>query len=396
MARNYRKNTHTDEQAKPGFITRVKHTLAVIGIVAGIGYALPDDKPEDKTVHAKPTHIRITAAKPPAAKSVKPTHDLLAHTEGMEITEEFLKAELLRSNLPMEHIVSEEIKSAAAPVQKSVEKKVLTSAAHITNGAMPKLVKRNINGSEVYTVGPKTVTLSPSVADAFSRVEREKGLPREIMIATCARESNCEPRAVNPNSKACGLFQLMVTPAVQTLPRLAFTQGAAHGYPEAKALVTEYVHAHDKKGRAILRYLPKDTKAEKKLAELCFNPHFNASMLAVDMEPKIRKYEAWLKGDAPTGRKISVGEIAVVNNLGDNGAIRFMGRVFKDVRTGIDTMAYEFLSPAIAAQNPSFVRYPDGRYKTMRESYRDISNSFGGYTERDQIQRQILTPSQEL
>ncbi len=273
--------------------------------------------------------------------------------------------------------------------------------APVSYGARPKLIEKQNDGTEIYIVGKRRITLRPDVSEAFNKIQSAT-LPREMIVAVCARESSCIPTEVNKYTEACGLFQLMPTPEVQTLYRLAYTHGRANGYPEARELVTQYVYAKDKKGRSIYHYRPKNHAAKIELANLCRKPDYNAKMFAADITPKIKKYEEWLKGDAPAGRTVSTAELAVINNLGDNGAIRYMDRVFNDVRTGQNTRADKVLGPLTAAQNPSLVKYPDqevriggktvtirGKVKTMRESYRDLAENHGGYGERDQLRHEL-------
>jgi hypothetical protein len=328
--------------------------------------------------------------------------------------EEWVPIESL--NKPVKPIQAPEMKDKPVikePVGKTVKKNAAlmpepnifvaptARVAPVSFGARPKLVEKHSDGSEVYTVGQRIITLRPDVAMAFNKIQSET-LPREMIVAVCARESSCIPKAVNKYTEACGLFQLMPTKEVQTLYRLAYTQGPAHGFPEARELVTQYVFAKDKKGRSIFHYQPKNQAAKAELARLCLNPDFNAKMFAIDITPKIEKYESWLKGDAAKGRKVSTVEVAVINNLGDNGAIRYMDRVFNDVRTGQNTRADKVLGPLTAAQNPSLVKYPDqevqiggktvtvrGKFKTMRESYRDLAEKHGGYAERDQLRHEL-------
>jgi hypothetical protein len=292
---------------------------------------------------------------------------------------------------------------------KPAPPKVIT---HTANSALPQFLKMNNNGDHVYTVGPKIVPVPDKVMKAFHQVAREKNLPIEVLVATCARESYCQPRQVNKDTKACGLFQFMPTKKEQTLFRVAYNYGPAHGYPQTRQLIDQTIHAYDKQGRAILHYAPKNAAAAKQLAELCLNEHFNTSMFGADLKHHIGAYEGFLKGKQPTGREAVIGEIVLINNLGPGGMQKLFEQVMKDKKSGQDTMARDFFKkikqPSIGDQNPSLVKYPDtkehytdkngkiyevnikGRDKTVRETYNLISEHGGWKTVRE------LTPSSEL
>ncbi len=298
-----------------------------------------------------------------------------------------------------------------APVIKAEKPADPKIVARTANSALPQFVKRDDKGDHIYTVGSKIVPMPDKVIKVFRQVAREKNLPIEVLIATCARESYCQPKAVNTYTKACGLFQFMPTQKEQTLFRVAYNYGPAHGYPQTRKLVTQYVHAYNKYGRAILHYAPKNAAAAEQLADLCLNEHFNTSMFGADLRHHIGAYEGFLKGKQPTGREAVIGEIVLMNNLGAGGMQNFFQQVMRDKKSGHDTMARDFfnkLNPSIAVQNPSLVKYPDtkeyytdksgkihevnikGRDKTMREAY-DLVSQNGGWKTIAQ-----LTPSREL
>lgn len=301
---------------------------------------------------------------------------------------------------PEKEKIKPEIKKPAEP--KAANNTPSTTVSRAASRGLPQFVKLTNNGDHIYTVGPKIIPVSADVMKAFRHVSREKNLPVEVFISTCGRESFCQPRAVHKVSKACGLFQFMPTRDVQTLFRLAYTQGPAHGYPEARELVKQYVFDYDKKGRAILHYAPKNPAAEKKLAELCLDPHFSTSVYAADLKHQVSAYEAFLRGGRPTGRKAVVGEITLMDNLGVGGMQKFFLQVMADKKAGHDTMARDFFSKAVAEQNPSLVKYPDskvlqtdkngkvheiiteGRYKTLRETY-DLISENGGWRAPDEL-----------
>jgi hypothetical protein len=314
------------------------------------------------------------------------------------------------------------VKQNTPAIKRPVEKDDLKKTAgklstpkiitHTANSALPQFLKLNNNGDHVYTVGPKIVPVPDKVMKAFHQVAREKNLPIEVLIATCARESYCQPRQVNKDTKACGLFQFMPTKKEQTLFRVAYNYGPAHGYPQTRQLIDQTIHTYDKQGRAILHYAPKNAAAAKQLAELCLNEHFNTSMFGADLKHHIGAYEGFLKGKQPTGREAVIGEIVLINNLGPGGMQKLFEQVMKDKKSGQDTMARDFFKkikmPAIGDQNPSLVKYPDtkehytdkngkiyevsirGRDKTVRETYNLISEH-GGWTPVS-----VLAPSRQL
>lgn len=275
--------------------------------------------------------------------------------------------------------------------------------------ALPQFMRLNNNGDHIYSVGPNIVPVSPKVIKIFTELAQQKNLPIEVFIATCARESACKPEEINKDTDACGLMQLMPTKKEQTLFRLAYTQGPAHGFPRARELVKQYVVGHDKYGNAILHYKPKNLAAAEELKkDLCLNPRFNASVWAADLKHNVRAYEAFLRGKEPTGREAVMGEIVMINNLGPGGMNKLFERVLADKKSGHDTMARDFFGEKTAKQNPSLVKFPDskvlradkngkiyevtitGRDKTVRDVYNLISEHGGWRTLSE------LAPSRKL
>lgn len=311
--------------------------------------------------------------------------------------------------------------TAEKKAEKPVEQRIITAAStvratSVSYGGLPKLAEILKDGSQIYTVGPRKVTLTSEVAKAiyevtalFHKFKKGATLPPELLIATCAREGNCNPKAINENTKACGLFQFM--PEL-TLPRVAYTYGPAYGYSQTRDLITQSVRNADAvkryKAKPIYDYHVNDNAARKELAKLCLNPRFNAAMFIADKHYEVKNYETWLKGDEPVGRDAAMGEVVALNNLGLNYTKPFAQRAWKDKVDGTVTSARGFfnqLDPAIAVGNPSLVKEPDiyitlpngkrhkhatGKELSVQESWNKIISEYGGW------QSTHLVPSSEL
>ena len=139
-------------------------------------------------------------------------------------------------------------------------------------------------------------------------------------------------------------------------------------------MVRRFVEKRDKKENAFLAYRPVDDDAKTTLMTLCLQPDFNATMYAAYTKPKIDRYNAWLGN-----RTITTGELVVLNNLGLGGLKRFAMQAWEDKRTGEDTMAVDFFSASVGAQNPSLIKNAKGENLTVRQSYNDLINNFGGW-----------------
>ncbi|MCE7886824.1 MAG: hypothetical protein DYH13_04880 [Alphaproteobacteria bacterium PRO2] len=338
------------------------------------------------------------------------------------------------AQLQTERIVSDKIVVAATEpvITKSLkphqaQKNITAPAARVTPvsyGALPKLAEVFKDGSRLYTVGPRKVVLKREVAEAiheitalFHKFKKGAKLPPELLIATCAREGNCDPKAINENTKACGLFQFMPD---LTLPRVAYNYGPVYGYPQTRDLVTQSVrNAEDVKRRGakpIYDYHVKNYAAKKELEKLCLNPRFNAAMFIADKHYEVKHYEAWLKGKEPVGRDAVMGEVVILNNLGINYTKPFAERAWQDKANGTVTSARGFfndLDPAIAVGNSSLVKEPDiyitlpngkrhkhstGRELSVQESWNKIISEYGGWGSARQAPAspQQLAASREL
>jgi hypothetical protein len=248
-------------------------------------------------------------------------------------------------------------------------------ARSLVSSALPALVStNNSTGEETYKLGKKQYVLDAATAQAFKKAQQKHKLPKELFVAACARESSCKPEAVNPHTKACGLFQLMPTHETQTLFRLLHVYGPAYGYGEQKDLVMRYA-VNPKSANPIYHYKPRNDEANKKISRLCLNADFNTSMFAAEKKREIEDYERWLGN-----REITIGELTVMNNLGLNGLKKFVLQAWSDKKNGTNTMARAHFGENISRQNPSLVKHADtGKEKTVRESYSDIMNNFGGW-----------------
>ena len=305
--------------------------------------------------------------------------------------------------------------------EKPVEQRIIIAAStvratSVSYGGLPKLAEVLKDGSQIYTVGPRKVVLTEEVAKAiyevtalFHKFKKGATLPPELLIATCAREGNCNPKAINETTKACGLFQFM--PEL-TLPRVAYTYGPVYGYSQTRELITQTVRNADAvkrhKAKPIYDYHVNNNAARKELAKLCLNPRFNAAMFIADKHYEVKNYETWLKGDEPVGRDAAMGEVVALNNLGINYTKPFAMRAWQDKANGTVTSARGFfnqLDPAIAVGNPSLVKEPDiyitlpngkrhkhatGKELSVQESWNKIISEYGGW------QSTHLVPSREL
>ena len=223
-------------------------------------------------------------------------------------------------------------------------------------------------GNRFFTVEGKKYKLSEDVYQAAVKT----GLPLYGVLATFARESGLKADAVNPSSKACGLVQLMTDDRTGTLYEVVYNHAAAKGYGQYKALVKP---KKDKPG-----FEPINAEAKATLKTLCLNADFNAKMYAAYTQPKVDRYERWLKD-----REITTGEFVLMNNLGVGGLQKFARQAWDDKASGVNTDAKAFFKTVYKgdfSSNKSLIQHPNGKPKTVRESYNDLFNHHvGGWGE---------------
>jgi hypothetical protein len=239
----------------------------------------------------------------------------------------------------------------------------------------------------------RKLVLTPEVHEALKNVSQQKGIPLAAMVALCDRESACKPKAENPNTKACGLYQFMPDERNQTLYEVLYKFGKKNGYQEEAKWVERYernaeARKKDKTIPAVLGYRPVNEEAKQKITTLCKDPEFNAFMYADRTLPEVTSYEKWLN----TGRKAVVGEIVQMNNLGLGGMKEWVTQVWADAAAKKknphhrEMLSTEFFAKHkklfkgdVGATNKSFVLSKDGKPLTVRQAYNDIVNEYGGW-----------------
>jgi hypothetical protein len=243
--------------------------------------------------------------------------------------------------------------------------------------------------SHVYEISGTRVRIPTAVAAAFIATEKRTGMPTSVMALTCKRESNCLPESINPHTQACGLFQFLPGTLLEGL----YLYGPDYGYGLDAMMVERYTRKTDAQGRPYYGYRAAGTTDEERaqtmqeISQLCLQPEFNAAMFAAYHKPNIEAYKKWLN----TGRDLTAGEIVVLNNLGLQGMKAFFAQVLADKKSGQNTLARNFFSTRIARQNPSLVRFADGRDKTVRDTYNGIINNHGGW---DELEMDFIQPEQ--
>lgn len=223
------------------------------------------------------------------------------------------------------------------------------------------LIRDNTHTAQTYSVGGKTFTVTPRVFKALAAT----GLPTDALIALCARESDCQPKRINSDSDACGLFQF--------IPTTLYEKVYQHGEPYRR-LIERYVQKRDEENRPIFAHRPISEQARTQLTALCLQPEFNAALYAAYTKPKVEAYNDFLGN-----RTITAGELVILNNLGLAGMQRFFRQVMTDKASGTDTIAQNFFTAAVGKQNPSLIKDRDGTLLTVRQSYNRIMNGFGGW-----------------
>lgn len=264
--------------------------------------------------------------------------------------------------------------------------KTLKIARNFSDAVEGKILDKGIKERAAELTGKHRVngqnyTISSSVALAFAKVENQTGLPAEVMINVSARESSCNPNAVHKSTGAVGLFQFM-TNKMETLYETLYKYGDKNpALKEHRDLVEKYVRKTDSKGRPYYGYKPVNADAREKLNELGKDPEFNSALFAEKTMVDVRKYEAWLGN-----RHATAGEITVMNNLGRAGLQKFVKQAWEDKKTGNNTLAVDFFKRNeklfggnVSTNNRTLVKHDNGNYKTVRESYNDIMNNFGGW-----------------
>lgn len=299
-------------------------------------------------------------------------------------------------NLPTKQEITTEV--ARAPEVTATEKQSLKEGFNEAHKTVEKQIQEhafnNIAGE--HFINGQHFPVSKTVALAFAHVEHETGIPSDVMIHVCARESSCDPDSVNKYSGAIGLFQFM-TNNQETLYETLYKRGDNAGFSDHKALVERYVK-NKNNGNPILGHRPVDDEARITLDDLARDPYFNTKLWAAKTTVDIEKYENWLGN-----REATNGEIVVMNNLGRVGLQKFVKQAWEDKKTGEKTLAADFFvkhkklfGGDVGESNRTLVKHENGEYKTVRESYNDIMNNFGGWNSletKPTILAQTTTPN---
>ncbi len=223
------------------------------------------------------------------------------------------------------------------------------------------------------TVAGRQYFVSARVHRAFADAK----LPKDALIATCARESSCDPSAVNPTSKACGLFQLMTDERTATLYEAVYNYGSQYGYAAEAAMVRRELLGYFKDGEPKYGYYPVSATAKKHLVEKCLDPEFSTKMHEGYTLPKVMAFKAEF------GRDMTHGDLAGMNNWGDKGWKMIVEQVQSDAANGRSTPARVFFSAkrnifGSVAGNASMFR-TGGRALSITEAYRKLV-AHGGET----------------
>lgn len=216
------------------------------------------------------------------------------------------------------------------------------------------------------TVAGKQYFVSASVHRAFADAK----LPKDALIATCARESSCDPSAVNPTSKACGLFQLMTDERTATLYEAIYNYGAQYGYAAEAAMVRRELLGYFKDGEPKYGYYPVTPEAKKYLVEKCLDPEFSMKMHEGYTLPKVIAFKMQF------GRDMTYGDLAGMNNWGDKGWKMIVEQVEADAVNGRSTPARIFFASkrnifGSVAGNTSMFR-TNGRALSITEAYKKL------------------------
>ena len=243
---------------------------------------------------------------------------------------------------------------------------------HMDTAIKITLPRQQTFATTIETVAGKQFTVVADVHKAFS----DARIPAAALIAICARESSCNADAVNPTSKACGLFQLMTDLSTATLYEAVYNHGAKYGYGREAEMVRQEYKGTFKDGTPKYAYFPVSPEAKKHLVSLCLDPEFNTKMHEGYTLPKIMEYQATF------GRDMTFGEVVLANNLGFKGMMMFVEQVEEDRNSGKDTTALSFFSQhrnvfGNISGNRSLLYDRRGRAKTMEESYQDVI-AYGG------------------
>ena len=166
--------------------------------------------------------------------------------------------------------------------------------------------------------------------------------------------------------------------------------GPKHGYSLQALWVEKYdikaeARKKDPKIKPVLHYRPTDEASKEKIINLCLNPVFNTQMFAAYTLPNVQAYEKWLNG-----RKATVGEIVVMNNIGQKGLQLLAQQAWEDKKHESKPVNKQMLTVDFFAKhrklfgdvsaNKTMLHHPDGRPKTVRETYNGIMNhSPGGW-----------------
>ena len=224
----------------------------------------------------------------------------------------------------------------------------------------------------------KSFVIQPDVMDALEKASMRTGIPLDVMIAICGRESDCNPASINKTSGACGITQFMVR-RVHTLYETAYKYAAEEGYPEVAALV-ERVNLAKDNAPAVWDYLPvkhngSRKAAQKKLLEYCLNADFNLAMFVRDFLPKAQLYKEMIGG-----RDLFAGELALLNNLGPKGLYAFVNQATKDKnKKGSAMLVKDFFADKARLFGGMVTLTRDDHDLTVKAAWNDIISTYGGW-----------------
>ncbi len=221
-----------------------------------------------------------------------------------------------------------------------------------------------------------------SIDEVYGLVSRIIGEPASLQRKITHIESRGDPDAVNADSGARGLQQLIP----QTYRRVATRYGNILMFGELGDKIRTVTLGHDSKGRSIIGYKAKPGY-EAYVRESTHNPWINVSLAAMNRAETMMRIDNALSDKGYAAFKYVEADIYIGHFLGARPDIILA------YRESPDAPARNFVNSRVRAQNSGMFYHPNGKARTVREMYAHIDDQGRGPSMSAPVSAYWRTPS---
>ena len=217
--------------------------------------------------------------------------------------------------------------------------------------------------------------------EAYEMAESTIGIPSDLLKKIVNNESLGDVGAVNPDTGACGLGQLMPE---TTLPEMAYKYSETLGF-DLHTKVDRYIAGQTSSGLNVIGYRPH--RGERSyLREQCLNEWVNVSLFSMNIVEKMRRIDNAL---ASRGRHVNYVEtdIYIAHFLGARADIVWARR------NNPDALAKNFVNNRTIRQNRHMFFDSNNRPRSVAGMYAYAEKNSAGPSEKRRVSNFWRTPA---